>query len=524
MEFLPLLSDKVIIENFTISDLQTNTDRETDGKLSGKEKSTLPDFIEKTTNKLQNNVTSAIGSQITSAQKKVNVDSIMKLLQIQSVTKMDTLKRTLENSYAEWEKKLSQVNLDDDLKKIEMKIKSLDVNKIKTADQLQGALRDVNNIKSNIDTLTKFIKNTQHDLFQDLDQSKQSLNKIDDWISEDYSRARSLAKLPDINAQNIGELIFGQNLVERITSYLNYIGQARSYANKFKSDKPEKESPPRLKGQNIYFYNANARPDLWIKKIALSGDTENEISLTGEIKDIVSDQRLIGAATNIDISGKSNAGVVLAFNGILNYLEQVPSEKFKLSYNGFSLADTYLSKSKLLPNKVKRGLGSIESAMDISGESIQGKIKFDANNLTFHFDEVKPANKFEEIIQQIVHEISNVDVVTSIKGTGDDLKFSVNSNLDDMLFEKTKAIASKEIEQAKQKIKNQIEKEVTRHRTSIENLVDEKENVLKSEMKRYEEMVNKHIKMADDKKKEIDQRIEKEKSKLKDKVKDILKF
>jgi len=38
MEFLPLLSKKVIIENFAVTEVRTNTDRETDGKLSKEEK------------------------------------------------------------------------------------------------------------------------------------------------------------------------------------------------------------------------------------------------------------------------------------------------------------------------------------------------------------------------------------------------------------------------------------------------------------------------------------------------------
>ena len=43
-------------------------------------------------------------------------------------------------------------------------------------------------------------------------------------------------------------------------------------------------------------------------------------------------------------------------------------------------------------------------------------------------------------------------------------------------------------------------------------------------MQKYEKMVNEKIKLADEKKKEIEKKIENEKSKLKDKVKDIFKF
>ena len=41
MEFWPLLSKKVIIENVQVSDLQSDTDRETDGALTKEEKDLL---------------------------------------------------------------------------------------------------------------------------------------------------------------------------------------------------------------------------------------------------------------------------------------------------------------------------------------------------------------------------------------------------------------------------------------------------------------------------------------------------
>lgn len=526
MEFLPLLSDKIIIENIALTQLRSGTDRETDGRLPREEKEARENFITKTSDRLQKNVESSVGVQLSSLKHKVNVDSIMKLLQIQSIDKITALQASLEQKYDSWEKELSQLKFEEDLKKLETRIKSLDINKIKTVEQFQSSLKEVNEIKASIDSINKSIMGTKEDLTSDLKQTQNALGQVDDWIQEDYDRARSMAKIPEISMQNIAKLIFGKTVVDQFTQYLAYIAQAREYANKFKSAKPEKEeSPPRLKGQNIYFYSKNARPDFWIKNIELSGITGDQITLEGNVQNIVSTQKLIGSTTKMLIAGSSEKGASLKLNGELNYLQEKPAEDFKLSYTGFSLNNTYLSQSKFLPNKVAKGMGVITADLNLSGDEINSEIKFVGNNLRFDYaDQAKPSNKFEEIIQSIVRGISTVDFKAKVTGKSDDLHFSLNSNLDDIFVRETKAIVSKEVEEAKQKIKSEVDKQIGTYRGQLNEMVQEKEKFLTNEMQKYERLINEKIEMADAKKKEIEKQIEKEKSKLKDKVKDIIKF
>lgn len=526
MEFWPLLSKKVIIENFQISEVRGNTERETDGKIPKKKQPSKPGFIGKTINRLSDKVTDSASMQFSGYTQKVNVDSIMQLLDIQSIKRIDSLQNHLTQQYDDWQKKLAQMDLQKDFKRIEADIKSIDIKKIKTIDKLQKSLKTTNAVKNSIDSLTKIIQTTKKNLLTDLNSSKSSLNQVDDWINEDYERARSMAKLPDMSAQNIGRMVFGSQLINQLNKYLGYADKAREYSAKLQSDKPEKEKPPRLKGQNIYFYNKNARPDFWIRQIKLSGETTNQIKIEGTILNIVSDQRTIGKTTDIDITGSREDGAALELNGIFNYLEEEPSEKFNLKFAGFSLAHTKLSNSKFLPNQIEKGVGAVESSLNLVGENIDGKITFAANKLVFDFAD-KPKTKFDKIVQSIIKKTKKVDFVAKIKGRKDDLKFTLNSNLDDIFARNLKSVLNKEIEQAKQKIKSQIDKQVNKYREQLNQVVKKNEDQLKSELKKYERMLNDKLKIADAKKKEIEGQIDKEKSKvekeLKNKLKDIFK-
>ena len=529
MEFWPLLSKKVVIENLAITGLRTNTDRQTDGKIELKEKksSAEPGFIEKTAERLTEQVSSNVASQFTSIKQKVNVDSIMALLQIQSVSQISALQSDLTQNYDTWQKQLTQLNYKNDLDKLNAQVNAIDVNKINNLDGLQTALKSADKIKQSLDSLNKSIKNTRGNLSSDLNSARQRLGQVDDWVKADYERAMAMAKLPDLNMQNIGKMIFGARLVNQVNQYLGYAAMAREYANKFKSDKPEKEpSPPRMKGQNIHFYNKNARPDFWIKNITLSGQTNDGISLKGEVKNIVSNQRQIGKTTDIYVGGSKENAATITFTGILNYLQDQPAELFNLKYNGFSLANTSISSSKLLPNKIQKGNGSVDASFSLLGDQLDGHIKFIGNNLMFDFgDQVaKPANKFDDIIQSIVRSINMIDLIAKIKGTKDNLDFALNSNLDDLFVKKTKEILSSEVEEAKNKLKARVDAEVAKQRQKLDSLIKEKESQLNAEVEKYEQQLKQQTATVENKKKEIEKSITKNKGNLEKKAKDLLKF
>jgi len=301
LEFLPLLSKKIIIESFSITDVRTSTDREEDGKIEEAAGDRDRGFIMNTIDYLEEEVSSNANPQFSALTKKTNVDSILKILDIQSIQKITDLQNEMNVSYSDWEKKLTGLDMSSELKQIESQIQSIDLKKLKTADEILGGLKKIDNINTSIKSNSNRLAETKNNFFNDLSSLKTKTAQVDDWVKNDYAQAFSLAKIPEINAENIGKLLFGQGVVTQLNTYLGYIATARRYAGSSDSDKPEKKSPPRLKGQDIYFYNKHARPDFWIRKANLSGQTESKIAWEGIIRNIVTDQRLINSPTEIAV-------------------------------------------------------------------------------------------------------------------------------------------------------------------------------------------------------------------------------
>ncbi|HKJ66831.1 MAG TPA: TIGR03545 family protein, partial [bacterium] len=386
METWPLLSGKVVIENLEMSDLRTGTPREEDGKLPEppqQEELSERGFLRRQAEQLSEQVSSNVSLNVAALSRQVNVDSVMNLLDLRSIHKIDSLQNDFERQYQAWDERLTTLNPVDELRDIESDLRSLSINQIETIPDLKEAISTAEQSRNRARELYTTLQSAGDSLVNDLKRIPDGIDRIDDWVRQDYQRAQALAQLPDISAQNISRFIFGDRIVNQFTKYIQYVGMAREYAGKLQSGKPEKKKPPRGRGQDIPFFSKNARPRFWIQHVSLSGTTGNQIPLEGSVRDIVSDQRFIGRTTVIDLASRKQDGIAFTLHGTLNYLENEPQEQFELQYANFSLKNANLSNSALLPNAVSEGVGAITSSLHLQGDSLNSTIRFQANQLQF---------------------------------------------------------------------------------------------------------------------------------------------
>ncbi len=517
-EFWPMLSKKIIVEDFTISGVRTNTDREEDGALSESEIAEIESSI---IHKGATRISDSAKNTFSGLTRKANVDSVLKIAGLTAPGKIDSLYKSYENNYQKWDKRLKESNPLPKIKQIEQQITGIDVSNLKDVKKLTKALEQAASAKKSVDKLNKEVKTLNKDFKNDYKAAQSGLTKMDDWLNADYQRAADLLQIPEFSATNIGKMIFGQALTGRLNSYLGYLQTARAYQAKYIPASPKEEKPPRLRGQDIYFPNPNARPDFWIKNLHLSGVTADSIRLEGTATHIVSQPKIIGQVTSFELKGRNAVSASLEFNGILDYLDEVPREQFNLAYYGFSLAGKRLSDSPFLPNKVQKGFGNLQASLDIQGNNLKSNINFSAQKLKF--DSGKPGNsEFEKIVRDIVQNTDKVDFKAKVIGPFDKLTYSLNSNLDDIFMRNLKARFGKELDKARNKIEQHIAKETKNQKEKLNKLIRENETKLKKQLAEYEQAIDKQMQKIEAKKKEIEKKLEKEKKKLgKDAVKKL---
>jgi len=531
MEFIPLLSGKVIIEEFTISDVLTNTERETDGKIEKEEEDEEPGFIGTKINQLKDEVSAAPVFNMAGYAKKLNTDSILALLDLKTPANFEKLQSNISTQTTDWEQKIEALDFQKDLSALETEIKAIKTENLENLQQVQSTLDQVNTVKKSLSGLESELNNTKTDFSKSVGSVKSGVSSVDNWIKDDYKSAMSMAQLPDFDVQSIGKMLFGKELVDQVNTYLGYARQAREYSNKLKSTKPEDEDPPRLKGQDIYFYSENARPDFWIKRMVMNGKTASGISLSGTVKNVVSDQRLIGAMTDFRFEGSGENNSSLQFEGVLNYIEEIPAEVFKLSYTNFPLKNVQLADSRLVPAEIKSGIGTVNGTLDLKGETIQSEIEFVGRALNFDDSNKSSAgSKAEKMINELISQTDKINFKALIKGENDDLNFALRSNLDDLFSKNLKNLVGKEIEKARAEIKGKVDEKVGEYKAKAEQLAADYEQKVNAKIETYEKQLEEKKQLLEKKKKEIENekkkiqdKVDKEKKKIEDKAKNKIK-
>ncbi len=508
MEFWPLFSGKVIVEDFSVTNIRTNTPRKTDGSIPGAKKSKTggPDFFESISDRLEDEIKDEPLYRLSQLKGEIDVDSILSILNIQSPDKIVKLEKSFEERFDKWNNRLDTKNYEAKINGIISQVNSIDVNNIKSVDKVLETIKTVEQIKSQSESLVNETVTVKNDFVNDFNATRDSLLQIDDWIKADFQSALSLAKLPEFSTDKIGKILFGREVVDKFNSYMNYAEIARRYKEEY-LPKPEKDpSPPRMEGQNIHFTEKNARPKFWIKQIIINGFTESNVFIEGNAFNIVSNQNTIGKPTTFEIGGSSKTGAKVALNGLLNYMGKIPNENFKFKYDGFSMNSTNLIKSRFLPEKIDKGVGSVFTEVDIRGKYIKGTVEFSCNNLIFATSAAEPKNKIEEIILEILMKIDQINFVAKLEGSESNFKFSLDSNLDEMIYNNIKAKISGELEKAKEKLRQEINKQVAKYRAQAEGFINKQKSALEEKVAAITAQVDNYKNLIETKKQELEQK------------------
>jgi uncharacterized protein (TIGR03545 family) len=512
MRFLPLLTRKVIIDDIKVSDVRTGIKRSTDGSLPPKKKSasTEPSWVEKQFKSLKTEVSAAPAWNL-NLKQQMNLDSLMRILDIRSPRMLDSLKTSLEARYAAWDSWIAAGRIQKESRALDSLVGSIDTEKLKTLADLQQTLTTLKAVQSKVDTLRNFAGRTKTDFTNDLESSKTVLADAKSWIGADYDRVLAQAKLPEFSKEKIGRWVFGPKITGQVERVLAWNEKIRFYLAKFKSDKPKKEpKPPRLHGQDIYFPHREL-PDFWIKQIHLSGWTPDEIKLSGTMTDVTSQQKLVGRPTKLDLGGVRDDGASISLDGEWNDLGPTLKQTYRLALSGIPMQNARIIESKGLSAKFSRGKGKVEANLLFDQSLVESRVSFTAENTAFDFDST--SSGVASIVRTLLDGLNEVKFTAAIRAVPGNTDFSMDSNLDEYFRDRVKTLASAEVEKAKAKLMAEVDKRVEPYKQALFAKAEAKRAELEKKLAEVQDLAASKLKMFDDKKKEIEARIEQEKNK-----------
>ena len=534
MNMPALLRRRYVIEEMTISDIRSGTPRETDGALPRppirpEPASGEPGALDKAKTALTREIERlpVMNFDLDQIKKHLNLDSLIVMADLRIVSQLDSVKKDVSGTVEKWQQFQSTFHPDQELQSIKADITSIDPKAIKDIPTLVSTLEKVKKSRKDIEALIDQVQTAQSDLKKDFDRFSTYTKKADTWLQEDYQRILRKARLPDMNVKNIGMILFGATLVQKVNTYISYVQKIRKYIPA-KSNKPAKKKPPRLKGQDIPFPDHYGYPELLIKKIILSGQTgaSNEapgIKLSGNVRDLTSQPWVLGRPTRFRIAAERENRPAGNLTGILNHVTEVATDSFLIDLHNLSLNNAQLANSDYLPSRVQQGTAAVKGSLIFSGEQLQANLDIVANALRFDFKQAKPTDKFVAVVQEVINSMDRLTINARISGTGENLSFRLNSNIDDIVSRKLKSIGSKAVTDARRKIRTRLEKTRNDKLAEVNKIYQTRRREFEDNINKYKQQIDVEKQRLEDKIKEIqheiDERRKAEANKVKDKAK-----
>ena len=528
--FLPLLYRDIVIDKFQISGFQTGTKRETDGKLPRKKKATEkkePGLIATTTSKLYGQLKNYSGLRFQNVKSKLNPDSLLAALNLQSIQYIDSLRKTYTQRYEYWEEQINSDDIREELQNLEKdykKIKAIDPESIKSVDELKEVALTLRKARKNLLKVRDRVENLGDNFQKDVKRIEVTSSEIQTVVQRDYKKIKKKAKIPDLDRQNLANFIFGEEVVTRVGFYLGIVNRIRDYYEKiaeFKKSEEKKQKPERFEGQDIQYSGRYNYPKFWIKEIELSGITNDSTKLGGLVKNIVSNQNKINAPTEIKLEGKRKDGGQITFSATLDNRTPQARDQFRLNVKNISLDNITISKSQIFPYKIARGKGQMDAEIKLASQEFEGGLDFQSRSLQFARTSQKGADtKAAAIINDLVSDLDRLNLNVAVTGSEGTTDFQLSSNIDDVFNRKIKSIISEEVAAARQELENKVDQKVSRARDEFNKVITAKRSELEKEIKKYGAELKKYEDQIEAKQKQVEDRIKKMGGEQIDKIKD----
>jgi len=311
---------------------------------------------------------------------------------------------------------------------------------------------------------------------------------VDTWVQEDVQNILERLKLQSFRSADIGKLLLGEKIVERMKKVLRILGIVHTVRERGVKRFPEKQRAVRLAGQDIHFSDRSPIPDFWIQRAKLTGVTKGGIDFYGALHDLASHPDIIEKPLTVDVLGKGKKNARLAFSGIMDSENGGSRGYFSVAMENFPTGQFDFSDSAFFPYRGENGTGTLNGNLEYSEKKFLADVSYSARNITLV---LKPAEKLnvnfsEEFLETFSDETETFSLEARISFTGEGFDFSLRSNLDDAVTKAVQSLLAEESRNARTRIEEKVREETAAPIQKLDSVINENEEKAHSEIESLE--------------------------------------
>jgi uncharacterized protein (TIGR03545 family) len=395
--------------------------------------------------------------------------SVDRLMQGRKLTALDTVAKTRELAQTRvkfWQERMSGTAIPQELRAVERDAQALRFN-VKNPNDLKVLQSDLQTLNKRLDIARKDLQELNEGWKQDRKTITAGWAAVSTATEEDIRAIRSAAKLPNLDAAQIGAAIFGSAAMEQFNAALGY---ARMAQRALRSDGAKSAEAPRRSGRWIHYpVTTRVYPGFALEKAVFSGtlsDAKGQLTtrFEGRMLALSSDAKVYGQPLRISGVGTTQEGRQWTAEAVFDHRAEPGSNTLTVRGNGISLGTVKLSERTdgLYPDAMAIPQSDVELAFALAGEKLEGSLRVVARKVSFRFADNPKAQASEigKAMRSVFSDLQHVELKATLSGTLARPKFQLASSVDQILSGRLRGLVGKRVAEIDREIRARITAQV----------------------------------------------------------------
>lgn len=451
IDMIPLTEKKLVIDRIAANGLRFGTARATDGRVAAKSDGTgggasIADRVMAETRAWASQFEFPL---LQLATGKLSVDSLDPR-RLSSLPAAEALAARADSTQKALQAAAQGLNLGptiDSATATLEKLKTARATDLNTLNEGRRAIEQIKRASDRVSALERGVKTGLAGL-------QSGLAGLDSARRQDYAFARSLLKLPSLDAPDIGRALFSPVAVKPFERVLYYAQLARRYMPPGLLPRAS-TGPQRVRraGEDVRFPKERALPGFLLRSAELSfllrPNSDQPQRYAGKLSGLTSDPALYGRPMLASASGPQ-----LSAGAMLDHLHGTPVDTAGATVGGIPLPAFDVPG---LPLRLTPGDGTTQLGLRLDGDTIHAQFALRTSNAKWSGDSGIRNTTIGDVIWRTVSGISSVELEARISGELTKPQLAVRSNLDQAIATRLRAIVGEEVAAAERQVRARVD-------------------------------------------------------------------
>ncbi len=440
VDVLALTEKKVVIDRIVANGLRFGTPRETDGRVATDSGDGIAGRVLAETRAWAGQFQVPV---LQLATGKIDIDSLDPR-RLSTIPAAAALGARADSSRRSWQAAFDTLRIGPTLDSANAtleKLRRARATDLTTLNEARQAIERLKRAQGRVTALERGVKTGVADL-------QAGLAGLDDARRRDYAFARSLLKLPSLDAPDVGAALFGPQAIRPFERVLYWTQLARRYMPP--GLLPRATTGPRRArraGENVRFPKERALPAFLLRSAEFSFLVPQRYA--GRLTGLASDPALYGRPTVASATGPRLAAGVL-----LNHLGGVPVDTAGVTLGGVRLPAFEVPG---LPLRLDPGAATTQLGFRLNGDTIHARYALRSSNVRWARDSGLANSAVGTLIWRTVEGLSDLEVEARLSGELSRPALAVRSNLDQAIASRLRAELGEEAAAAERRMRARVD-------------------------------------------------------------------